>query len=682
MIKNKKNNQTLNSEKCFTKYKRPNLDSDNDGIPDEWEINGYTVEDGKIVPWDEECHLKNGYTKYQSDPFNSHSSGDPYSDKEKVLGLMGGGVLPEAHHPLVAAYPVLTLKVEKLILTNAFDIAYSKDERINYATHLQIEKGIINSDSSGYTLGGSVGGGVGGGGVSANISGHAGHENSVTVENQSSNTNTTTESKEQTWSKKLGLNMYTSAFLSANIRYLNIGTAPIFEAAPTLNFVLGLNQQKNTIATISAKNNVITTVLIPGQSYPSVYQNPIIWNTSDDFNSQPIALNINQVDAFEKGAPLEIQLTQTSGFYKKYNLKREAYFNENQQWEYVTSDIINRTAKIVVLSPDFKNLGQRHIAARKEKNYENQSLPEINLGQALKIAFDLEAFNNECNDEGDEFYFDLKTNEQFDTQLKKMEVKNRMNVNLMQGMNITMVKKYKFNKLIDIISTFLNKFTEENPWDLSTIKIIDNDFNLTMLDGQYWFAVQELMHNIDNNYMLKEDLIEELSNKFNKHNFENVRFGVVKTNRLIPIYNNNNMVLMTLDFEYQIIRSLKTEEKSINEESNVLQCKMNFKNVLQDKELLKRIENFFNSFNEQNRISLKEYKTTQQWQEVIPYLKNLLMEKFGKNIFRRIHKFEMFNWTELINDKVKQDGFSWKEIFFSVGTESTKSTIYYKDISL
>ncbi|MED1902266.1 PA14 domain-containing protein [Bacillus thuringiensis] len=60
------------------------LDTDDDGIPDDWEINGYTVDKNLVVKWDDSIEGK-GYAKYVSDPSDANSVGDSYTDLERVL---------------------------------------------------------------------------------------------------------------------------------------------------------------------------------------------------------------------------------------------------------------------------------------------------------------------------------------------------------------------------------------------------------------------------------------------------------------------------------------------------------------------------------------------------------------------------------------------------------------------
>ncbi|HFJ9466688.1 hypothetical protein P4480_23835 [Bacillus thuringiensis] len=66
-------------------------DTDQDGIPDEWEIQGYTFKDQQIVKW-ENAYLAQGYKKYVLNPNKARTVADPYTDFEKVSGHMPAAI--------------------------------------------------------------------------------------------------------------------------------------------------------------------------------------------------------------------------------------------------------------------------------------------------------------------------------------------------------------------------------------------------------------------------------------------------------------------------------------------------------------------------------------------------------------------------------------------------------------
>ncbi|MCY9512461.1 hypothetical protein M5W78_21665, partial [Paenibacillus larvae] len=64
-------------------------------------------------------------------------------------------------------------------------------------------------------------------GFSASVTGHYSHSSTHTVD--SSNTSG------QDWQHQLELNTGQSAYMNANVRYYNTGTAPVYNQVPTTN---------------------------------------------------------------------------------------------------------------------------------------------------------------------------------------------------------------------------------------------------------------------------------------------------------------------------------------------------------------------------------------------------------------------------------------------------------------
>lgn len=459
----------ITKEKSLNKTYEELIDSDNDGIYDDWEINGYTVEKGLIVKWDESKHRKQGFIKYQSDPFSKSTTGDPYSDVDKVLNKIDGGILVEAHHPLVAACPEVGVNMEKLILSKNINISKETGEtKTDEQTHT-VAIATNSSHTESHTLGASLTTSSSvldpfGVSVSINYS----NDWSTTVSNDESNAQTNGETKGNSWTSTLGINNAEAAFLNGNVRYINAGTAPIYEVKPTLNFVLGIGSSAQTISTVAAKSNAVADFLLPNKTYPDKKQNPIAWNVNDDFNSHPIQLNYEQVQALEKGAKLQIQTTQTSGLYIAYNLDEKIVVTPDQAWRYYLPTIFSRTACITIAFENELTM-KRRISARKAENYNSQTQPEITLKEAIELAFPGAKINSQTNQfiykdlyEGPYHLFvDQFTRDQMVTQLEKTNNKNLFNIKLIQGMNILFAEKSN-QILLNEVTKFFEGFNENN----------------------------------------------------------------------------------------------------------------------------------------------------------------------------------------------------------------------------
>ncbi|MFJ8120027.1 binary toxin-like calcium binding domain-containing protein [Bacillus mycoides] len=117
-------------------------DTDGDGIPDEWEVNGYTVvweeknklKTSKIVACKDELHKGKSnlfgkpHIKYVSDPDHKSTTRDTYSDYDKVMNKVDSSVLDIAKHPLMSALPTLQIEVEDFSVGVADTITGTTDK--------------------------------------------------------------------------------------------------------------------------------------------------------------------------------------------------------------------------------------------------------------------------------------------------------------------------------------------------------------------------------------------------------------------------------------------------------------------------------------------------------------------------------------------------------------------------
>ncbi|RJG25201.1 binary toxin-like calcium binding domain-containing protein [Paenibacillus thiaminolyticus] len=344
-----------------TEDEQPLLDTDNDGIYDEWEINGYTVINHLVVPWDEK-YAAQGYKKYVSNPNESHTAGDPYSDLEKASGSIDRNIKKVAWDPLVAAYPSITVGMERLILSDNKEFSSSSGKRISRETS--------SSSSASNTEGIDVSAGFSlFEGFSGSVTGHYSHTSTHTVNSA--------QTSGQDWSEQLGLNSAQAAYVNANIRYYNTGTAPVYKFIPTTNLVLG----KETIATITGQMNQEAFSLPPDQSYPRRHLHAIALNTLDQFSSTPISMNINLVDRLENGEKLKLETTQFQGAFAKRDPAGGQVVIEENEWANYIPQIESVTTGILI---DIKGglMMERRIAAKDPDN-PNDRTPELTLGEAL-----------------------------------------------------------------------------------------------------------------------------------------------------------------------------------------------------------------------------------------------------------------------------------------------------------
>lgn len=414
------------------------VDTDHDGIPDSLETNGYTadVKNGKllVVPWVDSIHTKKGLTRYYSSPLKWSTASDPYSDFQKVTGMIDKQVKQEARNPLVAAYPIVHVDMEQAILSKKQTLSISHGG----AQSNTIAKSTSTSrtDSISATVGADLE--VSLWNVQAKISASLTTSDSSTVGFESSNSNT----NESNWSETIGIDTAESAYLAAGIRYANLGTAPIYEAKPTNTLVLGTNQP---IATVKVKENQLANVVLPGKYYPAKQRSPILLNAKDDFGSSPITMNLDQVKLLEKEKKLTIETDQVSGKIGKVLTTGEVTLDGD--WSVYMPQIEKTTARLILEDHTDEAPIERRVAAIDPQDPQERTKPEVTLKEALKLAFGATErdgelyYKNKKLKDNFEVIMDEATAENLSNQLRNMENKDTFNVKLSANMNIMLKDK-------------------------------------------------------------------------------------------------------------------------------------------------------------------------------------------------------------------------------------------------
>lgn len=348
-----------------------NIDSDRDGIFDDWEINGYTVVRGIVTSWDDSL-AGQGYTKYVSNPQHARTARDPYTDLEKVSGRADHGMSPQAMNPLVASVPVISVGMQRMILSRLNSVG---QETGNSESR---ETGSSTSSANTIEVGMSVGASFTGPSISATTNFSNTSTHAVNESNSASNT----------WSQSLNMNEGEAASLNANVRYYNNGTGVVYNLRPTVNFVL----DGDSIGTITATQTHQVNFLRPDESYPRRTQTGIALNTMDDFGSRMIPLNYQQVQKLDNGHKLHLETTQFSGEWRKENTAGSNIISGD--WNDFIAQIESSTATIILDLQDGEAV-ERRIATRNPNNPSHPDFytPELTIGEAVEIAFDAEKGN-------------------------------------------------------------------------------------------------------------------------------------------------------------------------------------------------------------------------------------------------------------------------------------------------
>ncbi|APQ78432.1 binary toxin-like calcium binding domain-containing protein [Clostridium botulinum] len=339
-------------------------DSDNDAIPDNWEINGYTIdEDGKAVAW-EDSLAEQRFEKFVSNPHDAHTVGDPYTDYEKAAAQVDGQSDPSTLNPLVAAYPIVNVGMENMYLSLNADMSHKVGSQSSHNwTYSNTEGGEVHVGFSAEQ------------GISAGISANYSHTDTNGSEWGSSTDDTTSFNSAET------------TYFNANVRYNNVGTGAIYDVKPTTNF--SINGQ--SFATITSESNTKALEIFSGDSYPKKGTPPIVLNTMDDFGGKPITLNLEQTNSILKGKTVRTDTTQTDGSYHKIDASGNSVMGD--RWSTVTGEIESKTASIIVDTGD--EAKERRVFAKNSKKPMQRKAPALTLREAIKISFPNEVTEKE-----------------------------------------------------------------------------------------------------------------------------------------------------------------------------------------------------------------------------------------------------------------------------------------------
>lgn len=263
-------------------------DTDGDLIPDDWEQNGYTAiptEEGiQVIKWEDKYGAEMGYTKYISNPFLSSSAKDSFTDFEKVAVFR--------MNPLVAAYPIIGVSLEKVIVASTETVSSHEDHSV-HSDHSYTNTENVRLDFS--LLGGTR----------------------IGVAADYSHSDTNSAGKSDTTGSSLQISASAAATANFNLRYYNTGNIDLYNVKPTMNFIMGKGAQAETIATITPQRELGQEAhVVPTDGYyPEKSQPPIALLSADQFNSGAVHLNLNQFHRFLQGESIWVSTSQVAGEY-------------------------------------------------------------------------------------------------------------------------------------------------------------------------------------------------------------------------------------------------------------------------------------------------------------------------------------------------------------------------------
>ncbi|MDB3084252.1 iota toxin protein Ib [Clostridioides difficile] len=431
-------------------FEDEDLDTDNDNIPDAYEKNGYTIKDLIAVKW-EDSFAEQGYKKYVSNYLEPNTAGDPYTDYEKASATFDRAISKEARDPLVAAYPIVGVGMEKLILSTNDHVSTDQGKTVSRST--------TNSKTDANTVGVSVTAGY-----------QNGFTGSVTTNYSHTTDNTTAvqDSKGESWNTGLQISKSESAYINANVRYYNTGTAPMYKVTPTTNLVL----DGDTLSTIKAQENQIGNNLSPNQTYPKKGVSPLALNTMDQFSSRLIPLNYEQLKKLDAGKNIKLETTQVSGNFGVKNSHGQIV-TEGNSWSDYISQVDSISASLILDTGD--ETFERRVVAKDSSDPEDKT-PQLTIGEAIEKAFgatkkdDKLYYNGAPLDEKSvELVFDKNTADKIESKLASSADKKIYNIKLERGMNI-LIKKPLYFTNFDDHDSFPNKWSNLNTSNTSGLE--------------------------------------------------------------------------------------------------------------------------------------------------------------------------------------------------------------------
>jgi outer membrane protein assembly factor BamB len=287
-------------------------DSDGDGVPNKYELYGYTYDalSGEFKPWyteDTDGTIKDGpffdvdgnpVKYFKTDPTQFSTDQDPYGDGMEVSGVnMDNSVMPIGRSPMVPAYP---------------------DIYVSMSSYSVVPKGTITSSNGGSTSASWANSTTDSVSVtqkwnvsateSAKVS-TTGAEDSVSVTasfgmdlgTSHSATSSTSQLQGTSWNTATTTDPSKAAKLVLNLKFQNNGTATAFAVQPTVSLMLGAKGLLTT--TLSQAINSLS----PGQDFPVGED---VWTVGG--GTDEIVVDLDTLRSVQRGAPLFMSVPQIS----------------------------------------------------------------------------------------------------------------------------------------------------------------------------------------------------------------------------------------------------------------------------------------------------------------------------------------------------------------------------------
>lgn len=347
-------------------------DSDDDGISDYLELNGYMIDnENNIVQWD-----GNGNKKYhKSDPNSASTTGDPYDDRSKLAGSgLHSPIDPIAkNNPEVAATP--NLQVELLGIGLSPKITTTTEESGGSSDGSSHQQGGSSTDSHSFTTGVSIGfehtfkvteG------PSTKMSVQTSFEHSYAMQKTSTWNIEQSTSNFRNWLKSKQVDESDAAALSLDLKYTNTGLTPLSNIRPKFTIIAG---DENVVTYTPFEAQQAIDYLAPGQSKQI---------TVDRITkSDTLSLSLSQLNKVLDNRKLKIKMVEVLADIPGKTTSTSNIFS------YYQDDIKGRTADIEIRRT--KDNGDTYTAKTYQVIAEHSSYnPHMTLKRALQLTMNAE----------------------------------------------------------------------------------------------------------------------------------------------------------------------------------------------------------------------------------------------------------------------------------------------------
>jgi len=301
-----------------TAYNLP--DSDCDGIPNKWEHYGYTynIDKGKFEKWyvQQDGEISDGpyyddqgnpIAYYKTDPTQTSTDQDPYSDSMEASGLnMDKSVVPPGNSPTVPAYPDIYVSMTSYEVSPVGTITNSRGGQAqdSWSNTVTDER----SSEHHWDVSGTITAKIGvsslwnGGQVSVTASGGGQYGTSHTT------TDSTSGLSSSDWNEATTTDPSQAAKLILSLLFENRGTATAQNVIPSVSLILG----DKGISTYTLPDDKKINVLGPGETFPASGY----WVIGDD-DANEIVITMDELRSIQLGAPLLLSVPQISADVKQ-----------------------------------------------------------------------------------------------------------------------------------------------------------------------------------------------------------------------------------------------------------------------------------------------------------------------------------------------------------------------------